>query len=166
MDACHGLGHDVVVLGGVQRHGDAVAGREVPRPQTGGEHDDRRVDRSPRGLHADHPGALHHQAGDLGVLGEDGPASDRTSGQGDGRVDRTDHRITREVDRADDVADVGQRPEAGHVARPDVVHLDAEVPGHRRGAAELLEPGPVVATEIAPGWWKPVAWPVSASSVR
>ena len=76
------LGDEIKMLGGVQRHDDALGGGEVAAPHAGRQHDVARLDIAARGGHAGGPAAVAAQAGDLDAL--DNPRAVRAGGRGQG----------------------------------------------------------------------------------
>ena len=154
------------MLAGVERDVDAAALAERARPHARG--DDDVLGRYVALLGDDAGGAPFRAAyrRDLDVLEDLRAARPRALGERHGGVDRVGLAVLRQEDAADHIVDIEQRPMALDLAGADLVDLEAEGLRHRGAALQLLE---ALARrwrrEMLPLCLKPVAWPVSASSV-
>ena len=136
----HRLGHDVEMLGRVQRHRDADGGRQLARPHAGGEHDGRGGDRTLLGHHAHRPALLDQDAQDLDALDDPRAALARALGERLRRVDRVGLPVLGQEHAADRIADLEQRIARLDLGRADHLDREAEASGHRGAALQLLEP--------------------------
>jgi hypothetical protein len=120
----HLLGHDIEVLGRVERDVDAGQRADCPGPLARAVHDDVRLDssaisgyagdRARLRVYSDHPGALE----DTGAL-QAGPLRERG-----GHVDRVDLAVARQPDRADQIIGAEERPPFARLIRTDQLALE------------------------------------------
>ena len=132
------LGEQVVVLGGLQRHGDAGLGRELATPQPRSEHDLLALEVTTLGADADDAATVEDEVGDLGVLEDLHAALPGALGHRHRDVDRVGPALVGGPEAVDDVVGADQRHQVLHLLRrqhvlghPDRAHV-------RRLAAEAL----------------------------
>jgi len=136
----HGLGDDVEMLGGVQRHVDARHPAQLASPHPRAVHHRVARDITVIGADARRRAVLPMDAGHGHVLDEGGAALARAFRQGQRGVDRIRPPVPRDPHGAGQVVGAHQRPEAAGVARRDHLDLDAEALGHRRATLQLDQP--------------------------
>ena len=137
-DAGDRLGEQVVVLRGLQRHGDAGLGRQLATPQSRGEHDLLALDVTPRRTHPDHARAVEDEVGDLGALEDPGPPLPGALGHRHRHVDGVGPALVGCPEAVDDVVGAHQRHEVGHLARRQHLLGHPHRAHVRRLAAEAL----------------------------
>src|SRR5206468_3074178 len=135
--AGEGLGDDVEVLRGVQRHVHARHAADVASPQPGAVHDD--VARDVAVVRGDTRGgaAVAVDAGHGHVLDDGGAALPRALREGQRGVDRVRAPVARNPHGPGQIVRAHERPEASGLARRDDLDLDAETLRHRGAALEL-----------------------------
>ena len=136
------LGQQVEMLAGVQRQGDAGAGRKIAPPHAATVHDDIRLDQSGFAAgfppHARHAAAIVQHLGDLGIFQDRRAALPRALGERQRDVRRIALPVLGQEDAADHVVDVELRIELRHVVRRDHFGLDIEDTRKRGLPAQLL----------------------------
>ena len=137
-DAVHRLGHDVEVLGGVQRHRHAGHGAEIARPHARAVDHDLAGDVAARGADARDGAAAGADRRHRGVLEDRDAALARALREGQRGVDGIRAPVARQPHRAGQVVGAQQRPAASRLGRRDHLGVDVEAARHRRQARQLV----------------------------
>ena len=134
------LGHDVEVLGGVERRVDARQPADLAAPHAAAVDDELRADVAVVRRHARDPAAAPAYGRDPGVLEDPRAAHTRALGVGQRRVDGIRLPLARDEDPADQVVRVQQRPQVQRLSRRQHPDLEPEAAAHGGVALELDEP--------------------------
>ena len=134
----HGLGHDVEVLGGVQRHRDPGHVTDLARPHARAVHHDLARHVAAGGTHAGHAIVLHANARHRRVLEDRRPALARALGQRERGVDGIRAPVARQPQGTDQIIRAHQRPAAPRLGRCDDFHVDPEASRHRGQPLQLV----------------------------
>ena len=133
------LGDQVVVLGRLQRHVDAVLLGELPRPHAGAVHDDLALDVAVRRVDAGDRAVLRRHRSDRHALEHRRALQARALRQSHRHVDRVGAAVLGHVEAGEHVVDTCDGEHLLHLAGGDLLHVDAAVPVERRHAAVLLQ---------------------------
>ena len=139
MQAFHGLGDDVEVLGRVQRHRGAGLGAEFMRPHAGAVDHHVGADLAKLGAYADGGAVLNQDFLRRTVLKNARTAAFGALGQGLGGVNRVGAAIFGQVDAAHQVVNAHAGPKAGNLGRGQGLHLQPKALGHRGAALEFFK---------------------------
>ena len=134
------LGHDVEMLAGMKRHGDAGLLANPTRPHAAGIDHIIGLDRPLVGHYASHPAVGFVDIGDLDTLDDLHAIATRALGKRLGDVHRVGLPVLCQPDPADSIIDLQPRIAAGDIRRGDLVNFDAKGPRHRRRTTKLFHP--------------------------
>ena len=138
------FGHQVEMLAGMQRQGDAVLIGQVAAPHAAAVDHDIGGNMAGLPVHhvidAGHPPPRLGHAGDLDAFKDLRAAHPRALGQRHGDIGRVALSVQRQGDRADDVRDVQMRVFRLDLGGRNLVHLDIEDPRHGGLAQQFLMP--------------------------
>ena len=134
-----GLGEQVVVLGGLVRYVDTGERAELARPHARAVDDVLGRDIAERRPHAGDPSPRRQHTERRDALEDPDAPHARALGERHRDVDRIHAAVLLDVEAGLDVIDLGEREQLLHLARRDLVHVDAAVAVECRDAAVLLE---------------------------
>ena len=123
----------------MERDVDSDPGAQIAGPHAASQHDIVGIDRTVFGIDPGDLFAIVADAGDLAVFDNLCPARARALGQRLGDVDGVGVAIRRDVDSADQIADLKDRGHFLDLLGRDHVHRQIEHLGHRRAALQFLE---------------------------
>ena len=134
------LSQQVVVLGGLQRDVHPGQLAELPGPDPGTVDDVLGLEVTVRRADPGHRAAALQEAGDGRAFDDPHAPHPGPPGQRHGHIDRVHPAIARDVEAGQHVIDPGQRKQAGHRTRRDLLHLYAAQPVERGHPPVLLQP--------------------------
>ena len=141
--AGHGIGDQVVVLGGLQRHLHTGCGPETVGPHASGVDDQLGLDAAPIGEHRRHPAAALFHAGGADTLEDARATSTGTFGQRRRNADGVGATLVGHHEAREHVVGAQQRPQRRHFARRDLHLVHAEAVHPCRRTSQRLEPAGV-----------------------
>ena len=134
----HRLGDDVEMFTRVQRHGDADAGGDLPRPHAAGQHHMVGGDIAGVRAHTDGAAIIDQDLSHLGLLEDLHAAVTRALGHGLGDADRIGLTIGRNENTADQIVHIHDRVMILAAVGPQHVDPQAEHLGHVGAAHQIL----------------------------
>ena len=135
----HGLGDDVEMFGGMQRHGNPRHAAHFMAPQSGAIDDILTSDVALIGADAGNPALILVDGGDFGLLEKLNAAHLGSLGQGLGGVDRIGDAVLGDENGTDQIVGPHQGPQLGGFFDGDDFHIQVETTGHGGGPFQLLK---------------------------
>ncbi|CAB4737336.1 unannotated protein [freshwater metagenome] len=137
IDALDLVGHDVEVLGGVQRHVHAGHRADGLRPLPRAVHDDAGLDVALIGADAGDGATRHRHADNPGALEDPGPELARSAGEGLRDIGRVRRAVARQPDRALQITGLENRDALEGLRWREDLALEVEGLGGRGSAQQL-----------------------------
>ena len=134
------FGHDVKVLAGMKRHGDAGLGADLTGPHSARIDNVVGLDRALIRHHASHPAIGFMDVGDLDALNDLHAEIARALGKRLGDIHRIGLTVLRQKDTADHIIDLQPRITAVDIGGGYLVNFDPEGARHGRRPPELFHP--------------------------